>query len=99
MLQCDVLVENFLPGKLDELGLGYQQLKEVNPRLIYASLTGFGSTGPLASKPGYDVMCSAMGGLMGITGTQDEPVKVSARATRCVQGGVQWRVCRTKKKA
>ena len=52
----DVLVENFVPGKLDSLGLGYEQLKILNPKLIYASITGYGGTGPDAQRPGYDVI-------------------------------------------
>ena len=64
----DIFVENFITGKLDELGLGYSALKEVNPRLIYCSISGYGSTGPDATRAGYDVMVSAVGGLMSITG-------------------------------
>ncbi|KAJ1976295.1 hypothetical protein H4R34_004031, partial [Dimargaris verticillata] len=56
---CDVLVENYLPGKLASMGLGYDQLKANNPRLIYASITGYGLTGPYAKRPGYDVMIEA----------------------------------------
>lgn len=50
--KCDVLVENFLPKKLDELKVGYDRLKEVNPKLIYCAVTGFGPTGPYTKKPG-----------------------------------------------
>lgn len=78
---ADVLLENFLPGKLDKMGLGYDTLSTINPRLIYGSLTGFGSHGPLSHKPGYDVMASAMSGLMGITGTPETPVKVGVAIT------------------
>ena len=66
--KSDVLVENYLPGKLESLGIGYAQLKEVNPALIYCSITGFGETGPYANRAGYDVIASAVGGLMNITG-------------------------------
>ncbi len=70
-----------MPGKMDELGLGYAELSKLNPSLIYASLTGFGLTGPLAASPGYDVMASARGGLMGITGSPSEPAKVGVAVT------------------
>lgn len=72
----DVLVENFVPGKLAELGLGHEELLRRNPRLVYASITGYGSTGPYAERPGYDVITEAEAGLMHITGERDgEPVK------------------------
>src|SRR6516165_2808851 len=64
----DVLVENFRPGTLERLGLGYAQLKKTNPRLIYAAISGFGHTGPWSHKPAYDMIVQAMGGLMSITG-------------------------------
>jgi len=66
--KSDILVENYLPGKLDKLNLGYAQLKQLNPALIYCSITGFGETGPYAGRAGYDVIASAIGGLMHITG-------------------------------
>lgn len=68
---CDILVENFKVGGLKKYGLDYDSLKEINPRLIYCSITGFGQTGPLASLPGYDFMIQGMGGLMSITGEKD----------------------------
>ena len=64
----DVLVENFLPGTLDAWGLGYETLKQANPRLVYCSITGFGQTGPLRDAPGYDILIQAMAGVMSITG-------------------------------
>jgi crotonobetainyl-CoA:carnitine CoA-transferase CaiB-like acyl-CoA transferase len=66
--QCDVLVENFKVGALAKYGLGYEQLKEKFPGLIYCSITGFGQTGPYASRPGYDSVVQAMGGVMSLTG-------------------------------
>lgn len=57
-----------MPGKLDELNVGYEQLKLLNPSLIYCSITGFGETGPYARRAGYDVIASAIAGLMHITG-------------------------------
>ena len=71
--RCDVLLENFRPGTMDRLGIGYPTLKEVNPRLVYASISGFGQTGPYRSRPGYDIIGQAMGGLMSITGWPDSP--------------------------
>jgi crotonobetainyl-CoA:carnitine CoA-transferase CaiB-like acyl-CoA transferase len=65
---ADVLVENFKKGSLEKLGLGYEQLKTLYPRLIYCSITGFGQTGPLSSEPGYDFMIQGMCGLMANTG-------------------------------
>ena len=71
--RCDVLLENFRPGTMERLGLGYEALKEANPRLVYASISGFGQTGPYSSRPGYDIIGQAMGGLMSITGWPDSP--------------------------
>lgn len=68
---ADVLVENFKVGGLKKYGLDYESLKAINPRLVYASLTGFGQTGPDASKPGYDYIIQALSGLMSITGPAD----------------------------
>ena len=80
--QADVLIENFLPGKLDEIGMGYEQLNALNPKLIYASISGYGPTGPYAARGGYDVIASAMGGLMHITGPKDgQPCKVGVAMT------------------
>ena len=66
--QSDVLVENFVPGKLANYGLDYQSLKEIAPHLIYCSVTGFGSSGPYANRAGYDVIAASIGGLLHITG-------------------------------
>ncbi|MFI6740063.1 CaiB/BaiF CoA transferase family protein [Nonomuraea sp. NPDC050451] len=65
--RADVLVENFRPGTMDRLGLGYSSLRELNPGLVYCSITGFGS-GPGAGLPGYDLIAQAVGGLMSVTG-------------------------------
>ena len=70
---CDVLVENFKVGGLDKFGLGYAQLREEFPGLVYCSITGFGQTGPYAQRPGYDMMAQGMGGLISITGEPDRP--------------------------
>jgi formyl-CoA transferase len=74
---ADVLVENLRPGTMRRLGLGYEELREINPRLVYASASGWGQDGPLAMLPGLDIMAQARGGLMSITGTADgDPVKI-----------------------
>jgi formyl-CoA transferase len=74
--RSDVLVENFRPGTLKKFGLDYETLRESNPRLIYCSISGFGQTGSLRDKPGYDFMIQAMGGIMSVTGEPDgEPMK------------------------
>ena len=70
--QADVLVENFKVGGLQHYGLDYESLKEINPRLVYCSVTGFGQTGPYAERAGYDLMIQAMSGLMSITGRGDD---------------------------
>ena len=67
--KADVLLENYRPGVMDHLGVGYDVLHEINPRLIYAELSGFGSYGPYRQRPGYDIISQGMGGLMSITGT------------------------------
>ena len=73
----DVLVENFRPGVMDRLELGYEMLKGVNPRLIYCAISGFGQTGPWAGRPAYDQIVQGMSGVMSITGDQDSaPLRV-----------------------
>lgn len=75
-LRSDVLVENFRPGTLEKFGLDFETLHELNSRLIYCSITGFGQTGSMKDKPGYDFMIQALGGLMSITGEPEgEPMK------------------------
>ncbi|MCU0249818.1 MAG: CoA transferase [Vicinamibacterales bacterium] len=75
--RADVLVENFHPGTLDALGLGYTSLAQQHPRLVYCSITGFGATGPLRHRPGYDAVVQAEGGLMSLTGPGDgEPYRL-----------------------
>jgi formyl-CoA transferase len=69
----DVLVENFRPGTMDKMGLGYERIKEVNNQIIYASISGFGHYGPYKDKPGYDIIGQAVGGIMSITGWPDGP--------------------------
>lgn len=71
--KADVLVENFATGVMERLGLGYEVLHEINPSLIYASITGFGHTGPRRLDPSYDIITQAMGGVMSITGFPETP--------------------------
>ena len=77
--KADVVLENFRPDVMDRLGLGYEELKKINPRIIYASISGFGSYGPYAKRPAYDVIAQAMGGIMfGIGEEGGDPLKVGA---------------------
>ena len=71
--RADVLVENFRPGTLDRMGLGYADLAERRPDLVYCSISGFGQTGPRRREPGYDAVLQGEGGLMSITGSEDGP--------------------------
>ena len=74
--RSDVLIENFKVGSLAKFGLDYKSLSDGNPRLIYCSVTGFGQTGPSASRAGYDLMAQGIGGIMGLTGAPDgEPMR------------------------
>ncbi len=74
---ADVVIENFKVGGLKKYGLDYESLKGVNPRLVYCSITGFGQTGPYASRAGYDFMIQGLGGIMDLTGDPDgEPQKI-----------------------
>ncbi|MFP5115612.1 CaiB/BaiF CoA transferase family protein [Bacillaceae bacterium C204] len=83
----DVVIQNFKSGTLEKMGLGYSQLKDNNPGLILASITGFGSTGPYKDLPGYDYIIQAMSGLMSITGEPDGgPVKVGVAIADVLTG-------------
>lgn len=66
--ECDILVENFRPGVMDKLGLGYSTLSEVNPRLIYCAISGFGMSGPLHAEPSFDIVLQALSGAMSVNG-------------------------------
>jgi crotonobetainyl-CoA:carnitine CoA-transferase CaiB-like acyl-CoA transferase len=84
---CDILFENFKAGSLEKYGLGYEQLKNEFPRLIYCSVTGFGHDGPYAERAGYDFLIQGMGGLMSITGPEPgEPCKVGVAYTDLITG-------------
>jgi len=79
---ADVLTENYRAGTMEKLGLGYEELRRINPRLIYCAISGFGRTGPLAGKGGFDLVAQGMSGLMSITGEPgQEPVKCGSPVT------------------
>ncbi len=83
----DVLVENFTPGLMGRFGLDYQSVRKINPRLVYCSISAYGQDGPYRDRPGYDMVLSAVGGLMWITGPQGgEPCKVGVAITDVVTG-------------
>jgi crotonobetainyl-CoA:carnitine CoA-transferase CaiB-like acyl-CoA transferase len=69
--KCDVLVENYRPGVMERLGLGYEALKAINPRLIYCSISGYGQTGPLKDRPSFDIVLQAMSGTLAMNGEAD----------------------------
>ncbi|KGX86916.1 CaiB/BaiF CoA transferase family protein [Pontibacillus litoralis] len=83
----DVVLHNFRTGKMERLGLGYEQLKSINEQIVYCSITGFGETGPYAHLPGYDYIIQAMSGLMSITGDeQSGPQKLGVAITDVLTG-------------
>jgi CoA:oxalate CoA-transferase len=84
----DVLVENYRPGTLDRLGLGYDRLRAVNPRLIYAAVSGFGQTGPWSRRPAYDMIVQALGGLMSVTGHPGGPPTKAGTSIGDITGGL-----------
>jgi crotonobetainyl-CoA:carnitine CoA-transferase CaiB-like acyl-CoA transferase len=71
---CDIVAHNFRPGVMEKLGLGYEEFRVVNPRVIYAGASAFGTKGPLGRKPGNDILAQAMSGLMSVTGEGDAPL-------------------------
>ncbi|MCQ3931292.1 MAG: CoA transferase [Chloroflexi bacterium] len=86
-LKCDVLIENFKVGQMATYGLAYEQLQPEHPGLIYCSITGYGQTGPYASRPGYDYVIQAQSGLMAITGPTDgPPYKVGVAISDVIAG-------------
>ena len=85
--QSDVLLENFKVGSLSRLGLGWEDLSALNPRLVYCSITGFGQSGPYKDRPGYDFVVQGMGGLMSVTGEPEgEPMKAGVAMTDILTG-------------
>jgi crotonobetainyl-CoA:carnitine CoA-transferase CaiB-like acyl-CoA transferase len=85
--KADVVVENFRPGTMEAFGLGSERLRTINPRLIYASVSGFGRTGPYRRRPAYDIIVQALGGLMSITGhDSSEPARVGTSISDILAG-------------
>lgn len=85
--KCDVLLENFRPGVTDKLGVNYETIHEINPRMVYCSISGFGQTGPYRDWPAYDIVVQGLGGFMGITGEFDRPpVRVGVAITDILAG-------------
>lgn len=77
--KVDVVLENYRPGTMEKFGLGYEEIKKINPNIIYTACSGFGHTGPYSKKPAYDVIVQGMGGIMSITGQENgEPTRVGA---------------------
>ena len=84
---CDVLVENFRPGAMARLGLGYEVISQINPKLVYCSVSGFGQTGPERERPGYDAMIQGESGIMSVTGfPEGPPTKVGISIADLVAG-------------
>lgn len=83
--KADILIENYKPGGLKAYGLDYDSILKVNPAIVYCSISGFGQTGPLANRPGYDFIIQAMSGLMSITGTE-KPTKVGVAVSDLITG-------------
>ncbi|XP_068012939.1 succinate--hydroxymethylglutarate CoA-transferase isoform X1 [Melanerpes formicivorus] len=83
----DVFVENYVPGKLSELGLGYEDIKKIAPHIVYCSITGYGQTGPMVQRGGYDSIAAAVSGLLHITGHEgSEPVRPGVAMTDLATG-------------
>jgi crotonobetainyl-CoA:carnitine CoA-transferase CaiB-like acyl-CoA transferase len=86
--KADVVLENFRPGTMEKLGLGYEDLKKINPRIIYAAISGFGHYGPYKDRPGYDIISQAMSGLMSTTGWPGGEATRTGTAMGDVLGGL-----------
>lgn len=86
--KADVLVENFRPGVATRLGIGFESLHKLNPKLIYASISGFGQTGSMAHRPAYDIIVQAMSGIMAVTGNPDGPPTLIGESVADVTSGV-----------
>ncbi|NLM42963.1 MAG: CoA transferase [Clostridiales bacterium] len=85
--EVDVVAENFRPGTMEKLGLGYEELKKINPGLIFATMSGFGQSGPYSRRPAYDMIVQGMGGIMSITGEEGgKPVRVGTSIGDIVAG-------------
>ncbi len=85
--KCDLMIENFRPGTLEKWGLGYDVLAKINPRLVLVRVSGYGQTGPYSQRPGYGVVCEAVGGLRHVTGDADRPpARANVALTDCITG-------------
>ena len=85
--KADVVIENFKPGVMERLGLGYRTLRAVNPKIVYGSISGFGTYGPYRDLPAYDVVAQSMSGIMWLSGTEgDPPVKVGTSIGDMIAG-------------
>lgn len=85
--KADILIENFRPNTMEKLGIGYEKLKEINPRLVYGCVSGFGHYGPYSARAGYDIIGRAMGGLMSTTGWPDgEPTRCGTAISDVLAG-------------
>jgi len=85
--EADIVIENFRPGTMERLGIGYDELKKINNKIIYAASSGFGHTGPYSDRPAYDAIVQAMGGLMSITGQKDgTPTRVGSSIGDIIAG-------------
>ena len=91
---CDVVVENFRPGVMEQMGLGYTELSQANPRLIYVSISGFGQTGPMGRLPAYDLIIQAMTGFMDVSGEPDGPPMMTGESVADLATGLfaSWSV-------
>lgn len=89
--KADILIENYRPGTMEKLGIGYEELKKVNPKLVYGCISGFGHYGPYSKRPGYDIVGQAMSGIMSVTGWPDgEATRAGAPVSDTV-AGISWR--------
>ena len=88
VMKADMVIENFRPGVMDRLGLGYEDLKKINPRIIYGAISGFGKGSPYEKLGGYDIISQAMGGQMSVTGQENDPPTRSGNAIGDVLGGM-----------
>ncbi|MGN0159121.1 MAG: CaiB/BaiF CoA transferase family protein [Brotaphodocola sp.] len=85
--KADILIENYRPGTMEKLGIGYEELKKVNPKLVYGCISGFGHYGPYSKRPGYDIVGQAMSGIMSVTGWPDgEATRAGAPVSDTVSG-------------
>ena len=86
--QSDIVLENYRPGVMEKLGLGYEELRKINPAIIYGAVSGFGHYGPYSKRPGYDILGQAMSGLMSTTGWPDSAPTRTGTAISDVMGGI-----------